>query len=217
MLGIMAGTHGEELVDGASRLAPSPMLTDDTDNLLAIRCRAGDVSAFGDLVQRHEKKVHALVARVLGQEATTDDIDDTVQDIFVQAWRAFPRFRGDAKFSTWLYRIATNMAIKQWHKNKRHRIIVADADLPESVRITVADPRPSPADHAEARARDAALRAAIEALPEKQRTVILLHYFEDYACEEVAALTGCSVGTVWSRLHYACKKLRGTLDWLQQM
>jgi RNA polymerase sigma-70 factor, ECF subfamily len=217
MLGIMVGQHGEELVDNnVARLGPSIALNEDTDAALARRCRSGDVAAFGDLVRRHEKKVHALVARILGQSATTDDIDDTVQDIFVQAWRAFPRFRGDAKFSTWLYRIATNMAIKQWHKRKRQRIVVSDEDLPESVRISVADPSIGPAEQAEFKVRDGALRSAIEALPEKQRTVVLLHYFEEYSCEEVATITGCSVGTVWSRLHYACKKLRGSLEWLQQ-
>ena len=82
--------------------------------------------------------------------------------------------------------------------------------------MSAADPNPGPADQAESRVRDSALRKAIEGLPDKQRTVVLLHYFEEYSCEEVAALTGCSVGTVWSRLHYACKKLRGTLEWMQQ-
>jgi RNA polymerase sigma-70 factor, ECF subfamily len=225
MLGIMVGQHGDELVDNSVGRLASPgregaearlAVGEDTDAALARRCRSGDVAAFGDLVRRHEKKVYALVARILGQNATADDVDDTVQDIFVQAWRAFPRFRGDAKFSTWLYRIATNMAIKQWHKRKRARIIVSDEDLPESVRISVADPNHGPAEQAEFKLRDSALRAAIEALPEKQRTVLLLHYFEEYSCEEVAALTGCSVGTVWSRLHYACKKLRGSLEWIQQ-
>ncbi|MGO8673530.1 MAG: RNA polymerase sigma factor [Capsulimonadaceae bacterium] len=236
MIGVMVGPHGEEFIDNSLLCAmPTPTnetvsargsagareaelhsRTDDVDGMLARRCQTGDVGAFGLLVQRHEKKVYALVARILGQGAVIDDIEDTVQDVFLQAWRAFPRFRGDAKFSTWLYRIATNMAIKQWHRRKRHKHVVNDEDLPEAVRISVADPNPGPEEFAQGRARDTALRSAIDALPEKQRTVLLLHYFEDYSCEEVAALTGCSVGTVWSRLHYACKKLRGTLEWMQQ-
>ncbi|BDI29983.1 RNA polymerase sigma factor [Capsulimonas corticalis] len=175
------------------------------------------MSAFGELVSRHEKRIYALVSRILGATASADDVDDTVQDVFVQAWRALPRFRGDSKFSTWLYRIATNMAIKQWHRRKRLRLTVADEELPENLRVSMmTDPSPSPADHAESQARDRALRASIDALPEKQRTVVLLHYFEDYSCEEVAQVIGCSVGTVWSRLHYACRKLRGNLEWLQQ-
>lgn len=216
MLGIMVGQAAE--VDEASspRVATHSVIQDDADAILARRCRAGDMAAFEELVKRHEKRVYALVGRILGVAASQDDIEDTVQDIFVQAWRAFPRFRGDAKFSTWLYRIATNMAIKQWHKTRRQSHVIPDEDLPEAVRIAVADPTPGPAQQTEFRLRDKALRRAIEALPEKQRTVVLLHYFEEYSCDEVAQLTGCSVGTVWSRLHYACKKLKGTLEWLSQ-
>ena len=87
-----------------------------------------------------------------------------------------------------------------------------DEPLPEGAQTTAV----TPSEEAERRARDRALQAAVDALPEKQRTVVLLHYFEDYTCEEVAQMVGCSVGTVWSRLHYACRKLRGTLDWLEQ-
>lgn len=216
---IMIGPNGEELMEPtiAPCVARRSAGSEDIDAALAMRCRDGDMSAFGELVSRHEKRIYALVSRILGATASADDVDDTVQDVFVQAWRALPRFRGDSKFSTWLYRIATNMAIKQWHRRKRLRLTVADEELPENLRVSMmTDPSPSPADHAESQARDRALRASIDALPEKQRTVVLLHYFEDYSCEEVAQVIGCSVGTVWSRLHYACRKLRGNLEWLQQ-
>jgi len=193
--------------------SPGPVEPDD-DSFLLRRCRKGDMDAFGVLVGRHETRVRSLVARILGPSASADDLDDTTQDVFVQAWRALPRFRGDSRFSTWLYRVATNLAIKQWHRRKRGAIVIAEAELPESVRITLADPSPGPSASAERRSRDRALRTAIESLPEKQRTVILLHYFEEYTCEEMAEMVGCSVGTVWSRLHYGCRKLRETLAWL---
>jgi RNA polymerase sigma-70 factor, ECF subfamily len=218
MVGLVVGSRGDELAEGGqAAVVDAPQsATGDADAALARRCRNGDVAAFRELVERHEKRVYALVARVLGPTTSQDDIDDTVQDIFVQAWRALPRFRGDAKLSTWLYRVATNMAIKQWHRIRRQRHVVSNEDLPESVRIGLSDPEPGPAAAAESGDRDRAVKAAIELLPEKQRTVILLHYFEGHPCEEVAQIMGCSVGTVWSRLHYACRKLRGSLDWLQQ-
>ena len=72
------------------------------------------------------------------------------------------------------------------------------------------------ADDIARRAEGRALRAAIDALPEKQRTVLLLHYFEEYSCEEIALMLDCSVGTIWSRLHYGCRKLRDQLRWLEQ-
>jgi RNA polymerase sigma-70 factor (ECF subfamily) len=189
---------------------------EDMDIILVGRCRAGDTDAFGRLVARHDKRVYALVARVLGTGAARDDVDDVAQDVFVQAWRGLPKFRQDAKFSTWLYRIATNMAIKQWHRTKRQAQTVYEEELPNTVRAALAILDGSPEDIAAQRARDKALRAAIDRLPEKQRTVVLLHYFEEYSCEEIAALLDCSVGTVWSRLHYGCRKLRETVDWLRE-
>lgn len=186
----------------------------DDDGPLVRLCAQGDTSAYGLLVARHEARVRAIAARILGAQSTRDDIDDLAQDVFVQAWRALPRFRADAKFSTWLHRLATNMAIKQWHRRKRAAWVVSCEDLSETARAGLRDAAPGPGMQAQTRAQGTALRAAIDALPEKQRTVVLLHYFEDYACDEVALLVGCSVGTVWSRLHYACRKLRATVAWL---
>ncbi len=202
--------------DGAGFGADGRASEADEDAALVRRCRRGELAAFGALTARHESRVRALVSRVLGAGATADDVDDATQDVFVQVWRALPRFRGDARFATWLYRVATNLAIKQWHRNKRRQQVVSEDDLPESVRAALADPAAGPSEEAERRAQDAALRRAIDALPEKQRTVILLHYFEDYSCEEMAQIIGCSVGTVWSRLHYGCRKLRDSVAWLEQ-
>jgi len=189
----------------------------DEDAPLVRRCQKGESGAFRELVARHDKRVYALVARVLGPGAAADDVDDVAQDVFVQAWRALPKFRSDARFSTWLYRIATNVAIKQWHRRKKQaQTAVFEAELPETIRAALADPARGPAEEATLRARDRALRAAIDRLPEKQRTVVLLHYFEEQTCEDVALLLGCSVGTVWSRLHYACRKLRELAGWLEE-
>ena len=93
----------------------------DEDAALVRRCRQGDVEAFGVRVTRYEARVGALVARILGINAMPEDVEDTTQDVFIQAWRALPRFRGDAQFSTWLYRVATNTAIRQWHRRKKQR------------------------------------------------------------------------------------------------
>ncbi|MDQ2798264.1 MAG: sigma-70 family RNA polymerase sigma factor [Armatimonadota bacterium] len=190
---------------------------EDMDAVLVRRCQQGDREAFGLLVARHDKRVYALVARVLGLGATADDVDDVAQEVFIQAWRALPKFRQDARFSTWLYRIATNMAIKQWHRNKRRAQTVSEEELPNTVRAALAIMELGPEDVAAQRARDKALRTAIDQLPEKQRTVILLHYFEEYTCEDIGALLGCSVGTVWSRLHYGCRKLRESVSWLGKL
>ena len=202
-------------VTGAKPAAAS--VEEDADAALVRRCRVGDTGAYGQLVARHDKRVYALVARVLGTGATADDVDDVAQEVFVQAWRVLPKFRQEAQFSTWLYRIATNMAIKEWHRIKRRAQTVSEEELPVTVREALAEQSPGPADLAELKARDGALRTAIDRLPEKQRTVILLHYFEDYTCEDIGSLLGCSVGTVWSRLHYGCRKLRQSVGWLGEL
>jgi RNA polymerase sigma-70 factor (ECF subfamily) len=190
---------------------------DDAEDLALVRrCKAGDTHAFQLLVARHQDHVITLMRRILPAGSASDDIDDLVQDVFVQVWRALPRFRADASFATWLYRIATNMAIKHYQRLRRRREFVEDSeDIPEEVRHSLADPNPGPEDAADREARDKALRAAIDRLPVKHRTVVMLHYFEGLECEDVAAITGCSVGTVWSRLYYACRKLRNSLAWLE--
>ena len=123
-----------------ARPAPAPV-EEDVDAALVRRCRDGDANAYGHLVARHDKRVYALVARVLGPAATADDVDDVAQDVFVQAWRALPKFRQDSRFSTWLYRIAANMAIKEWHRIKRRASAVFEEDLPATVREALAESR----------------------------------------------------------------------------
>jgi RNA polymerase sigma-70 factor (ECF subfamily) len=196
----------------------------DEDAPLLRRCRGGDMDAYGVLVARHERRVQAIAARILfggadARRSACPDLEDLVQDVFVQAWRALPRFRGDARFSTWLYRIATNRALKEW---KRMRVIASrihetplddHVDIEASAALSYAR-TDSPQHAVDIHARDAAMKQAIDRLPEKQRTVILLHYYEDCSCEEIAAMLDCSVGTVWSRLHYGVKRLRGGLNWM---
>lgn len=198
----------------------------DEDSALIRRCRAGDMDAFGLLVARHERRVLAILSRILGgadragDSGTTIDIEDMAQEVFLQAWRALPAFRGDARFATWLYRIATNRALKEWHRVRRGSGRVQGTPVSEeTLRFLAAgcgieSPAHDPEKVVLSQARDVALGRAIDSLPEKQRVVILLHYFEEYSCEDIARIQCCSVGTVWSRLHYACRRLRENLDWL---
>ena len=205
----------------ALRTGPS-----DEDAPLIRRCRFGDMDAFGLLVARHERRVMGILTRILGgADHAADiggvvDIEDMAQEVFLQAWRALPTFRGDARFATWLYRIATNRALKEWHRVRRGSGRVQGTPVPEEIlRFLLAgthaeSPEHDPEKMLQTQARDAALGRAIDSLPEKQRVVILLHYFEEYSCEDIARIQSCSVGTVWSRLHYACRRLRENLDWL---
>jgi RNA polymerase sigma-70 factor (ECF subfamily) len=208
------------IFDGVTPLAPEERSLDD-DAIYVSRSKAGDTIAFGQLVTRHERKVRSIVSRIvyggssLGRDAALD-LDDIVQDVFVQSWKAINRFRGESRFSTWLYRIAANTALKEWKKQKGRGAVLRDDYQSELKNEIPARDNLSPQKVFANRLREDEMGNAIDALPEKQRIVILLHYYEDCPCDEIAVMLSCSIGTVWSRLHYAVKRLREHLDWLAE-
>jgi RNA polymerase sigma-70 factor (ECF subfamily) len=191
----------------------------DEDQALVNRCRAGDVDAFGLLIARHERRVHAILTHVLMSGASPSskdlELDDLAQEVFLLAWKNLPKFRGESRFSTWLFRIATNRAIKEY-RDRRRASLTSLSDQPNEISSDVVG---EPGNHdpqilIESMARNAALRQAVDRLTERQRIVVILHYFEEYRCEEIASILECSIGTVWSRLHYACKRLKEELGWM---
>jgi RNA polymerase sigma-70 factor (ECF subfamily) len=222
-MGLFNRDKQSPLAGGAVSI-PVELQAPDEDACLIRRCRHGDMDAYGVLVSRHERRVYAILSRILlnGNDHRRDilpDLEDLSQEVFVQAWRALPKFRGDAKFSTWLYRIATNRALKEWKRLRVQSSRIDDTPIEDHNRNdfsaeALSAQADSPQIALDLRMRDTELKTAIDKLPEKQRTVVLLHYFEDYSCEEIAAMLECSVGTVWSRLHYAVKRLRDSMGWL---
>ena len=188
----------------------------DADARLVARAGAGDVHAFGQLVERYQRPMAALVGRMLNNP---DDVDDVLQELFVRAWKGLPRFRGDAQFSTWLYRIAVNTAIKHRSRRKMEQTHSISADDIVGGIEMLQTPHDSPAQQGGdplfstlQSEQDTVVRRAVLELPPKQRAVVVLHYFEGRSCEEISEIVECSVGTVWSRLHYACKRLRTVLE-----
>lgn len=192
----------------------------DDDAILVARCKSGDTVAFGQLVSRHERRVRSIVSRILlggasiGRDAAFD-IDDIVQDIFIQSWKALGKFRGESRFSTWLFRIAANAALKEWKRQRRRGITLADDHFDEYLEEFPQLRSTSPQNALVQQLKQQEMQKAIEVLPEKQRTVILLHYYEGCSCEEIASMLHCSVGTIWSRLHYAMIRIRQNLDWFE--
>ena len=184
---------------------------DRSDADLVKQCRMGDAGAYSALLQRYQRAIYGIVS---GMIRNRDDVDDIVQEVFVLAYRSLSSFRGDAAFSTWLYRIAVNTSIKQMKKiRNRHAASIDDPDTGlADVLMSPESNRPDKL--TEQNARASALREAVRTLPEKHRAVVVLHYFQDLSCDQIAGVLGCSVGTVWSRLHYACRKLQGQLNWL---
>lgn len=197
--------------DTAAAVSPAQS---NADTLLVQQAASGNVRAFGQLVERYQRPMAALVSRMT---ENADDVDDIVQELFVRAWKGLPRFRGDAQFSTWLYRIAVNTTIK--HRSRRrneHAISLSAEDMAGGLEsLHAPEGTCDPLLLAQRKEQEAVVRKAVLALPPKQRAVVVLHYFEGHSCDEISQIVGCSVGTVWSRLHYACKRLRGTLGALE--
>lgn len=197
---------------------PSAGYDAGSDTALVHRAAKGDMRAFRELVERYQRPMAALISRMTDNP---DDVDDILQELFIRAWKGLPRFRGDAQFSTWLYRIAVNTTIKHRsrYRSEAAQSISADSltgGLDTLIGSDQVQPAPSldgdPYQAAQRKERETLVRAAVHALPEKQRTVVVLHYFEGHSCEEISKIVGCSLGTVWSRLHYACKRLKGVID-----
>jgi len=176
----------------------------DPDLDLVEKSRAGDTAAFDELLSRHYRRTHALIFR-LTDAARCDDL---TQQAFLLAYRNLHRFRGEAKFSTWLTRIAVNLCRSEWRKRKRRRENRLD-DLPRETMIEKADANRKNGAAAMIEAeKGERIEREIASLPPKLRIAFTLRYVEGNSLGEVAAILGCREGTVRSRLFNARQILK---------
>jgi RNA polymerase sigma-70 factor, ECF subfamily len=177
---------------------------------LLTRARTGDSSAFCALAADHERR---LFQQACGLARDPCAAEDLVAETMVEAWRCISRYDGSCRFSTWLFSILLHRHQKALRRARSRPIPLAslaseEADERRQAQENLASDGPSPAQQAERREAANALRSAVASLPAKHQQVILLRFFEDASLQEIAAVLGCSVGTVKSRLHYALEKLR---------
>jgi RNA polymerase sigma-70 factor (ECF subfamily) len=216
--GISISPSQSGIASGHSRVIP----TDDEDSVLVRRSCAGDQAAYVKLVERHERRVTNLISHILhshlrSQGYVNSDVEDLVQETFVQAWKALKSFRSESKFSTWLYRIAVNRALRERKRLQSGFATTVNTDFEISSDLAVSRfDQIDPASELCAVDRNAEILAAVESLPEKQRLVIILKFYDSCSCEEIASILGCTVGTVWSRVHYGCLKLKQILGEMDQ-
>ena len=179
-----------------------PAMT-EMDELVA-RAQDGERAAFDELVRRTHSDTYTLAYRLCGNE---EDARDVVQDAYLRAFKGLKRFRGEAQFSTWMYRITANCANTLLAKRTKHRHAVLDDADP------IADERPAvdPQLQADATALRARLTEALEDLPPKLRQVVVLRDIYDLPHEAIAAELGISETAAKVRLHRARKKLREDL------
>lgn len=177
------------------------MLT-EVDELVA-RCKAGDAAAFKELFRAHRGDVARLVHRMLGPSA---DLEDVVQEVFLQVHRSIKDFRGQARFSTWLYRVTVNVVLMH-RRSARSRPVFIDA--PEG--HTPPDARALPDEQVARLSRIRAFQRLLDRLSDKKRAVFILHELEGVAPAEIAQIVGAPVLTVRTRLFYARRELAAML------
>ena len=179
-----------------------------TDEELVARSIRGDPESFNELILRWERPIYALAYRTIGRE---EDARDVCQETFLRAFRALPGFRGQAKFSSWLYRIALNLC-RDWIRRERRTGFVQppeDVDLMELV--AAAEPSESIEDLVARKDQMRAVERAMALLPEEQRTAIVLKEYHGLTFQEIADLVGCPLSTVKTRLYQGLTVLRREL------
>jgi len=188
---------------------------DDSDEFLAERANAGDERAFEGLVVRYRARVYRLVRRLAGDDG---DAQDALQETFLQVYRKLASFRGEARFATWLYRIAANAALMQRRARSRRRVESLEAFAPrfdeEGGHAGTPDQLRAPCliEQALDRGRVAEkVRSAVDRLPEIYRTPFVLRDLDEMETAEVGAILGLEPAAVRQRVHRARLLLRGYL------
>ena len=188
--------------------APHP--PDVTDAQLIARCIVGDDRhAFAELVKRHQSSVRACLRKLTaGNQALADDL---AQDTFILAWRNLKSFRQEARFSTWLYRIATNCWLAQARKRHEELLGDRDADIGDDDPDDRGTPGAESGDHAEGTTMKIDLDRALARLSDAERAAIVQCYHNDLSHEEAAYVLGWPVGTVKTHILRGKQKLKAAL------
>ena len=179
-----------------------------TDEELVARSKTGDTESFNQLVKRWERPIFALAYRTLGRE---EDARDVTQETFLRAFRALSGFKGDAKFSSWLYRIALNLC-RDWMRRDRRAPVVP---VPDGLEVQDLAAQREPAESVEDLAARAELSRevakAMAHLPAEQRQAIILKEYHGLTFQEIADLMRCPLSTVKTRVYQGLSTLRKQL------
>lgn len=177
-------------------------MDDWTDEALVEAAQGADIGAFEVLVRRHEGFVVATALRVVRNRSTAEDL---AQESFFRAWRSLSSFRGDSQFRTWMYRIATNLALNHVSRGREDAV----EEIPDL------SPSDSTSPTAIASGMEAAWREAVASMPDELRNPYQLREFDDQSYEEIAATLGVPLNTVRTRIHRARKNVNNAMkEWL---
>ena len=173
----------------------------EPEQLPVAQARAGEPAAWDTLFRRYQLPLYVYVFELVRDEQAGLDL---VQETFIAAVKHIGGLREDGKFGSWLFGIAHQKCVQHWRKRKE-LLLDEIPDVP-------GEPEDSPDEFLVRREAEAEFLQRLEQLPPPQRSVLLLHYIEEFSLEEIARITGTNIGTVKSRLHYAKKSLRKLLE-----
>lgn len=197
----------EETIAGRRIAAVIEDRGEDEEGRLLRQARAGDAEAFARLAATHLPAIRSVIRRLL---PNPNDTEDALQETLLRAFRGIRHFRGEASARTWLLKIAGNVA--RSHRGEAWRRRIALVEDPSGLPNRGDDAR-ALAEAAMVRdAEERALHRALNALPERLRLPILLHFFEGLSGAEVAVVLGLNPSTVWSRIYAGCRALRKSLE-----
>ena len=180
-----------------------------SDEELVARSMGGDLDSFNQLVLRWERPIYALAYRVIGRE---EDARDVAQETFLRAFRALSGFKGQAKFSSWLYRITLNLC-RDWIRKERRTPV---SQAPEGIDIIELAGEATPTETIEQRVGRSQLSRAVSramaSLPDEQRTAIILKEYHGLTFQEIADMLDCPLSTVKTRLYQGLSVVRKQLE-----
>jgi len=178
---------------------------------LMLKIAGGDESAFQILVERHQASLLNMIYRFIGDRTKSQDL---AQEVFLRVWQAAGRYEPNAKFTTWLYRIAANLCLNELKASRRKRwlrFFHADTEEQTVGEENFSNGSPSPEDLLLARERSRQITSALQSLPENQRLALILKRYDDLSYEEIARILNCSVSAVESLLVRAKRNLQEKL------
>jgi len=176
---------------------------------IMVEVAKGDLSAFREIVERHQKTLLNYIYRYTGDRAISEDI---AQEVFLRVFKFSKEYRPLSSFKTWLFKIATNLCLNELRDNRIQRNTIDIFELNEAGFVALAVKRLSPERELENRELSWTLKAALRSLPEKQRIALLLHKYEGFSYLEISRMMGCSVPSVESLIHRARQGLRKQLS-----
>ncbi|MDX1761707.1 MAG: RNA polymerase sigma factor [Christiangramia sp.] len=180
-------------------------MTNKTDQFLIDKTLEGDTKAFGELIDRYQNYVYTIAIRIL---KVAEEAEEVAQDSFIKAYDSLSTFRGDSKFSTWLYRIVYHKSLDRLKKNKRHRTVEINEEITEDS----LDHIENGLEYLMKEERSRVIRDCIKMLPEEDSVIISLFYFEEQSVKEIAKVTDLSEDNIKIKLYRSRKKLFSLLQ-----